>query len=98
MDTVSGAGLTSSGLSIDISSASFTIILGYQIIAIRNTGTLTSCPNISIKTVSTAAIVVNITEANSSLVSVLGFSVLQGVPVILANASGLSIMAVVWGV
>lgn len=95
MDTV--VATSSNGLSIDITSAGFSAILGYQVVAIRNTGTVTSCPNVSVKTVSTSAIVVNIVEFQTSLVSVLGFSVLQGLPVLFANTSGLSVGVVVWG-
>lgn len=96
MDTV--AVTSASGFSVDISSAGFSTILGYQVVAIKNTATVTSCPNVSVKSISTSAIVLNFVEFNSSLVSVLGFNVLQGVPVLFANTTGLSVQLIVWGV
>ncbi len=89
---------TGNGYSVDISSAGFSAILSYQVIAIRNTGTVSSVPNVAIKTVSTTAIVVNIIEQSTNLVTLLGVSVLSGLPTVFASTSGLSLMVIVEGV
>lgn len=90
---------TSNGYSIDISSAGFTSILpgSISIVATRNTSTVTSVPNVAIKTISTTAIVVNITEANTATVSILGINVLSGMPNVFASTSGLSLEIAVRG-
>lgn len=69
---------TSATPTIDISPAGFTQIAGVNIMAMRNTSTATSSPQISIKSYSTSSIVANITEGNATLVTILGLSVLQG--------------------
>ena len=88
---------TGNGYSIDISSAGFSSIVNVQVIAVKNTATVTSAPNVSIKTVSTSAIVVNITEGSTNLVTLLSTSVLSGLPVIFANMSGLTLYVEVTG-
>lgn len=94
---------TSNGLSIDISQAGFTSILGYSVMAIRNTSNASASPNVSVKSVSNTAIVVNIVEANTAtqgvLLNLLGglVNVLSGAPSVYANTVGLSINVMVWG-
>lgn len=70
---------TGNGMVIDISPAGFTKVAGVNVIAERSTATATSSPQTSIKSWTTSAVTVNITEGNATLVSVLGLSVLQGV-------------------
>lgn len=88
---------TSTGLSIDISSASFSSILNAQAIAVRNTTTATSSPNVSIKSITNSALVVNITEGNAALVSLLGSSVLLGAATVFAATAGLTLYVCVDG-
>lgn len=88
---------TGNAYSIDISSAGFSTIGNVQIIGIKNTATVTSMPNVSIKTKSTSAIVVNITEGNTATVVILGINVLNGAPTIFANVSGLTLSVMVEG-
>lgn len=88
---------SASGFVVDISSAGFTNVLGAFPIAIKNTATATSSPQVSVKSFSNTQVVLNFTEATSSLVSVLGFNVLQGVPVQFASLTGLSCQLVVVG-
>lgn len=88
---------TSSGYSIDISSAGFTTILSANVIAIRNTTSASTSPNVSIKSQSTTAIVVNVIEDNPSTIAILGISVLSGLPSIFANVTGLSLSVTVIG-
>lgn len=82
-DTITAT--SSSGMSIDISSAGFTNIGTVNVMALRNTATATDAPQVALKSVSNTAITVNITQASASLVSVLGFSVLQGPAAIFAT-------------
>lgn len=90
---------TSNGYSIDISSSGFTTVLpgGISIVATRNTSTVTSVPNVAIKTISTTAVVVNITEANPNTTTILGIPVLSGAPNVFANTTGLSLEVTVKG-
>lgn len=90
---------SSSGYSIDISSAGFTTILpgSVSVIATRNTSAVTSVPNVAIKTISTTAIVVNVAEANTATVVILGINVLSGNPNVFANITGLSLEVTVRG-
>ena len=77
---------TASGFSINIGTASFSSIKTIQITPLKNTSTATSCPSVSLKTVSTSAIVVNLTESNPSTVTILGIAVLSGAPQIFASS------------
>lgn len=88
---------TASGYSIDISSAGFSSVTNVQIIAVRNTSTVTSSPNVSIKTISTSAIVVNVVEGNPTLVNILGSNVPLGLGQVFANTTGLSLVVMVEG-
>lgn len=63
---------------IDISAAGFQEIPRITVSAERNTSNAFNSPQVSIKTISSTSVVVNITEANNSLVTVLGLSVLGG--------------------
>lgn len=87
IDTLSVS--SSSGQSVDISSAGFSNVLCVQAIGLRNTGTVSSSPQISIKTYSTSAITLNITETNTATTTILGISVLSGLPTVFASTSGL---------
>ena len=82
---------TSNGYSIDISSAGFSNIISAVIVAEKNSASVYSIPNVSIKSRTTSAIVVNITEANSATTTILGITVLSGGPLVFANATGLSL-------
>lgn len=89
---------TSNGYSINISAAGFTNVYSVQVIALRNTASATASPQVSIKSVSTSAIVVNITEANTSLVNILGSNVLLGDGLVFAgNVSGIRLWVQVIG-
>lgn len=88
---------TSNGYSIDISSASFSVILNFCVIAIRNTATVTSVPQVAVKSVSTSALVVNIVEGNSTLTNILGVNVPLGLPLVFANVTGLTLQVMVEG-
>lgn len=94
---------TASGYSIDISAAGFSTVNAYAITAVRNTASAGASPNVSVKTVSNTAIVVNIVEANTTtqnvLINLLGgvTTVLNGTPMVFANTTGLSLSVVVYG-
>jgi len=89
--------LTGNGYVIDISSAGFTNVLGYQIIAVRNTVITSSMPTVSVKAVSANAISVNIIEANTSVINILGNNVLNGLPMVFSNVLGLTLNVIVYG-
>lgn len=79
---------TGNGFVIDISAAGFTTMPRVQVSAMRNTGTVTSVPNVAVKSISTTQVVVNITEGNTATVNILGNIILLGAPTIfLANPS-----------
>lgn len=88
---------TGNGHSVDITSCGFSNILSVNAIAVKNTSTATSVPNVAIKSVSTTAIVLNIIEGNSSLVTLLGSGVLLGVATLFANVTGLTIYLTIEG-
>jgi len=88
---------TGNGYSIDISSAGFSIISNYNVIAVKNTAVANSSANVSIKSVSTSAIVVNIVEGNPATVSILGINVLSGNPLTFADVTGLTLSVIVEG-
>lgn len=95
-DTISVTG-SSNGFSIDISALGYTRILSTSVVAFRNTANATASPNVSIKSVSTSAIVVNIIEDNTATVSILGINVLSGAPSVFASVSGLKLHVMVIG-
>lgn len=68
----------SNGFIVDISSADFDQITNVQITVGRNTTTPTSVPNISIKSITTTQLILNITQPNSTTVNILGINVLSG--------------------
>lgn len=88
---------TSNGYSIDISSAGFTTILSANVVAVRNTTSASTSPNVSIKTKSTTSLVVNVVEDNPATITILGINVLSGAPSIFANTTGLSLDVTVIG-
>lgn len=88
---------TGNGYVVDVSSASFNNILNVQAITIKNTSAATAVPKISLKNFSNTQVVLNIIEGNSSLVTILGFNVLQGVSESFANVTGLTIYLLVEG-
>lgn len=73
------------GLSIDISNYGFTSIANVSVIAEKDTTDPMLVPNVAIKSKSTSAIVVNITQGNNATVAILGINVLSGGPVIAAT-------------
>ncbi len=84
---------TGNGYSIDISSAGFTNVLGVSIISIKNTSTPTSVPKVSIKSITSTAVVVNIIEGNATL----QLGLLLGTSEQFVNTSGLTLMVIVEG-
>lgn len=73
---------TGNGFNIDISSAGFSTVPRVQVTATRNTGTVTSIPNVAVKSINTTTLVVNITEGNNATVNILGNIVTLGAPTI----------------
>lgn len=88
---------SASGYNIDISGAAFSSIMGAHAIALRNTATSTSVPNVSIKAVTTSAVTLNFTEGNGSLINILGSNVLLGPSTAFASTSGLQVAVIVFG-
>lgn len=89
---------TASGMAIDISAAGFTTITTAQVIALENVATADASPQVSIKTISNTSLTVNITQANSSLVSILGLNVLQGAGLVFSgNLSSVKLYVMVLG-
>lgn len=89
---------SSNGFSVDISSASFTGIISASVEAIKNTSTLSNVPSCQVKTISNTALVLNLTEENSSTVNILGNIVLLGTPLqFVSNTSGLQVAVAVLG-
>jgi hypothetical protein len=88
---------TGNGAAIDISAASFASILSVQVIAIKNTAAATSSPNVSVKSITTSTLTLNITEANATLVNLLGSNVPLGLPIGFANVTGLTLYVIVEG-
>lgn len=88
---------TGNGYSINISSAGFSTILGYQVIVNKNNSTANSSANVSVKSVSTSALVVNIVEGNASTTTILGINVLSGAPLDWANTTGMTLSVIVFG-
>lgn len=86
-----------SGQTVDISSAGFTKILSIQACSIRNTTTVTSVPNVAIKSYSTTSVSLNIIEGNGSVITLLGSGVLLGASNQFANTSGLTVFIKVDG-
>lgn len=76
---------TGNGYSIDISGGGFSNIWGYSIIPIKNTATPNSVPLVSIKSVSTSAIVVNLVEGQA------------GLGLVFADVTGVTLKVVVYG-
>ena len=95
IDTVTPS--TANGHSIDISSAGFSTILGYNIIAVRNTATPTSVPNVAVKTISANTLVVNIVSGSALTQTILAATVLLGLPIIFADVTGVTLSVMVWG-
>lgn len=73
---------TGNGFSIDISPAGFSTIPRVQILPMRNTATVTSVPNVAVKSITTTEVIVNITEGNPATVNILGNIVTLGSPTI----------------
>lgn len=67
---------SSNGYSIDISSAGFTTITSIQVQAEYNTNNASAVPLVSIRSYSTTAVVVNIIQSNSTVVSIIGINIL----------------------
>lgn len=88
---------TSDGFSVNLSAAGFSSVKACHAVAMKNSGTATSVPNISIKTLSTTALVLNITEGNGSLINILGSNVLLGPSTAFASTTGLSVSVTVYG-
>lgn len=90
---------TGDGYSISISGAGFTNILGVTVTPVRGSVTLaTASPKVSIESVSTSAIVVNIIEGNPNTVNILGNLVLLGTSeVFVTSFTNLTLRVEVWG-
>lgn len=63
---------TGNGFSIDISPAGFSTLPTVQINPLINTSDPMLCPTISVKSISTTAIVVNVTEPSPTTLNILG--------------------------
>jgi len=70
---------SANGFSVSFSHVGFTVAPSVFILTERNTNTSTLVPNVSVQTKSTTGATFNITEGNSSLVTLLGSGVLLGV-------------------
>lgn len=81
---------TGNGYSIDISSAGFSAIECFSVVAIKNTGTLNSIPVSSVKSYSTTELIVNIIE--TQVINALGDN-----PVLFADTTGLTLSVEVCG-
>lgn len=88
---------SASGGSLDISGASFSVISSISAVAMKNTGTSTSVSNVGIKSYTNSAVVLNCTEGNGSLVTILGSGVLLGPSTAFASTTGLYIHLMVIG-
>lgn len=73
------------GFSVDISSYGFTSISNVAVVAERDTTDPMLVPNVGIKSKSTSAIVINITQGNNATVAILGINVLSGSPMVAAT-------------
>lgn len=88
---------SSNGFNVDVSAAGFTKVLSASAVAVKNTATATSVPNVGIKSISNTALTLNFTEGNSSVVTLLGSSVLLGPSTSFASTTGLSVYVLVVG-
>lgn len=88
---------TGNGYSLNISAAGFSSIISVNAIGQRNTATATSSPNIGVKSMTTSAIIFNMTEGNDNLINILGSNVLLGPATTFSNASGLLLHVTVVG-
>lgn len=88
---------TGDGAVISISSAGFTNIISVTAVGAKNTGTVTSSPNVSIKSFTTTSVILNITEGSTNIVNLLATSLLSGAPTVFANTSGLTVHITVYG-
>lgn len=88
---------TASGYSVDLTPAGFSSVKTWNVIALKNSATATSVPNASVKSITTTALVVNLTEGNGSLINVLGNNVLLGPSTAFAATAGLLIAVEVKG-
>lgn len=68
---------TGNAMSIDLTVAGFSTLPRIQVTAMRNTGSAMSVPNVSVKSITTTAVVVNVTEFTST--TILGIPVLGSV-------------------
>lgn len=77
------------GASIDITSAGFTSVRNVQCQALRNTADSSLVPNVAVKSVSTSAVVFNVTRPQVNIVAVglIGLSIQVGSPIRFTNAS-----------
>jgi hypothetical protein len=90
---------TGDGYSINISGAGFTNVLGVSITPVRASVTVaTASPKVSIESISTSAIVVNIIEGNPNTVNILGSLVLLGTSeTFVTSFTGLTLKVEVYG-
>lgn len=86
---------TGNGFSINISTAGFTRVTSVQVQAESNTTSAASVPLVAIRSYSTSAVVVNIVQSNSTLISLLGINVL-GLQ-FLQSVSGVRLHVTVFG-
>lgn len=89
---------TSSTFGIDISSAGFSQIKSVNIETVRNTADPNNIPDVSIKTMTNNMLTVNIKQANTTLVTILGSGVTLGSPMIFpGNVSDIQLIVRVTG-
>lgn len=60
---------SSSGYSVDISSAGFSTILSIQVQALNNTNTVTSMPMVTVQSYTTSAVVISIITSNNATIA-----------------------------
>lgn len=85
------------GGSLDISAAGFNTVVSISATAYKNTATATSVANVGIKSYTTTAVVLNMTEGNGSLINVLGNNVLLGASTAFASTTNLFVHITVIG-
>lgn len=88
---------SASGYTIDLTPAGFSSVKACHAVALKNSATATASPNVSIKTISTTQLVLNLTEGNGSLINILGSNVLLGPSTSFATTTGLLVSVTVYG-
>lgn len=89
---------TATDYGIDISSAGFSEIKTVSIVPVKNTTAAADMPDVAIKTMTMTRIGINIRQANTAVVQILGINVLSGLPMIApADVSSIQLIVRVTG-